>query len=364
MEYNIMKVSHSKLDKVLEIKWRTKQPVLLLGYAGTGKSTHVRDFARKKAKELGLELWTKPTGFDPERHFLFLDIRASQLEPTDLIGIPKTNEGRTKWVLPEFWPEKGQGIIFFDEISHASEQTLRALYQIILDRHVGWDYELPEGIWVIGASNFDEEDPFLTEMPEPLRDRFSIIALEPPTKDEWLAYVGNRIDGRVASYIAKHPEDLHRRDSNKVVFPTPRSWERVGIAIKGVTDEETIMMLASADLGLEIATKFVRFIKEELDLPSWEELVRNPELLKNIEGYKMYSFMPFFTQWEKRKDVIKVLGYTLRYRPEVAVAIIKAVTNDSVDRQTLVAELVKEGFVDEIKKLTNELRVIENELSA
>ena len=41
----------------------------------------------------------------------FIDIRLSQLAPTDLRGLPVAEDGVSKWFPPEFLPTHGRGIL-------------------------------------------------------------------------------------------------------------------------------------------------------------------------------------------------------------------------------------------------------------
>jgi MoxR-like ATPase len=45
----------------------------------------------------------------------FVDVRLSQLAPTDLRGLPVAEDGISKWYPPEFLPHSGKGILFLDD---------------------------------------------------------------------------------------------------------------------------------------------------------------------------------------------------------------------------------------------------------
>ena len=77
-----------------------KLAVMLWGAPGIGKSSIVQQVA-------------KAQGLD------FVDVRLSQLAPTDLRGLPVAESGTAKWFPPEFLPTSGSGIFFLDELSSA-----------------------------------------------------------------------------------------------------------------------------------------------------------------------------------------------------------------------------------------------------
>jgi midasin (ATPase involved in ribosome maturation) len=50
-----------------------------------------------------------------------IDVRLSQLAPTDLRGLPVADKASrtSRWFPPEFLPHKGRGVLFLDEINLA-----------------------------------------------------------------------------------------------------------------------------------------------------------------------------------------------------------------------------------------------------
>ena len=97
-------------------------PVMLWGPPGVGKSDMVRQTS--------------------ERHSVpVIDIRLSQMEPSDLRGIPFRNGEFVEWAAPALLPDArrhgDQGILFLDEITSAPPSVSAAAYQLILDRRLG-----------------------------------------------------------------------------------------------------------------------------------------------------------------------------------------------------------------------------------
>ncbi len=97
-------------------------PVMLWGPPGVGKSR----IAAEVARAAGVAL---------------IDIRLSQLEPTDLRGIPFRSGDRVEWSVPAMLPDAerhgSRGILFLDEITSAPPTVTAAAYQLILDRRLG-----------------------------------------------------------------------------------------------------------------------------------------------------------------------------------------------------------------------------------
>ena len=97
-------------------------PVMLWGAPGVGKSDMVGQVAVQHAVPV-------------------IDVRLSQMEPTDLRGIPFKNDHKVEWAIPAMLPDidvHGEaGILFIDEITSAPPSVSAAAYQLILDRRLG-----------------------------------------------------------------------------------------------------------------------------------------------------------------------------------------------------------------------------------
>jgi MoxR-like ATPase len=133
-------------------------PLHIWGPCGVGKS----QIAAQVADDLKYE---------------FLDVRAVQLDPIDLRGLPRIAGTSTEWVPPKFLPTTGRGILFLDELTSAPQMTQAGCYQLVLDRKLG-EYRLPDEWVVIAAGNPASERGVHFSMPRPLRNRFVHLHLE------------------------------------------------------------------------------------------------------------------------------------------------------------------------------------------
>ena len=114
-----------------------------------------------------------------EHHGLaFVDVRLSQLAPTDLRGLPVAEHGVSRWYPPEFLPRDGAGILFLDELNLAPPAMQGMAQQLILDRRVG-SYVVPEGWFIWAAGNRKEDRAAVFDMPAPLANRFLHLEVEP-----------------------------------------------------------------------------------------------------------------------------------------------------------------------------------------
>ncbi len=206
----------SQIIDVLEIEFQGAiqghhTPVMLWGAPGVGKSQMVMHVGN---------LTQVPV----------IDIRLSQMEPSDLRGIPFKNGERVDWAVPSLLPHADlhgdSGILFLDEITSAAPSVSAAAYQLILDRRLG-DYKIPDGWAIFAAGNRQGDRGVTYTMPAPLANRFSHFDVD-INLDDWVKWAyENNIDERVIGFLRFRPDLLFDFDPvhNPVAFPTPRSWE-------------------------------------------------------------------------------------------------------------------------------------------
>ena len=208
----------SQLPTVLDIALDTLQPVMLWGAPGIGKSQITRQWADRNDLPV-------------------IDKRLSQMEPSDLLGIPHFENGETRWARPEWFPtvEKHgpRGVLLLDEITSAPPSMAAAAYQLVLDRCIG-DHHLPGGWLVIAAGNRLEDRGVVHAMPAPLANRFWHFTLEPELDDLRAYAIRQKWDIRIPAFLAFRPELMHSFDagSKDPAFPSPRTWEFLNNALK------------------------------------------------------------------------------------------------------------------------------------
>jgi hypothetical protein len=197
----------------------------------------------------------------------FIDLRLSQLAPTDLRGLPVADAKRksSTWYAPEFLPKRGHGVLFLDEINLAPPTMQGMAQQLILDRRVG-NYVVPQGWFIWAAGNRKEDRATVFDMPAPLGNRFIHLEVSPDL-DSFKTYaLLNRVDPRIISFVSFRPELLHRLDAQQPAWPSPRSW---------------VMASALLDVGLDVApaigaacaTEFKAFLDLYSQIPNLRDIL-------------------------------------------------------------------------------------------
>jgi AAA domain (dynein-related subfamily) len=234
-------------------------PVMVWGPPGIGKSQIVAQVA---------EVNKVPV----------IDIRLSQMEPTDLRGIPFRDGDQVVWSIPALLPDAQRhgerGILFLDEITSAPPTVTAAAYQLILDRRLG-EYRVPGG-WVIFAAGNRHGDRGVTyAMPAPLANRFTHYDLEAHL-DDWIAWAYQHdINERVIAFLHFRPELLFEMKSSATLaaFPSPRTWEYADRALKKFGDAPELLLDGlQACVGAAAGIEFKAFMDHIHDLPDIEAI--------------------------------------------------------------------------------------------
>ncbi|MES2364699.1 MAG: MoxR family ATPase [Pseudomonadota bacterium] len=235
-------------------------PVMLWGPPGVGKSQMVAHIAVHHSVPL-------------------IDIRLSQMEPTDLRGIPFRNGDLVEWSVPAMLPDSSRhgatGILFLDEITSAPPSVSAAAYQLILDRRLG-DYRVPDGWAIFAAGNRQGDRGVTYAMPAPLANRFTHYEVEAHL-DDWVAWAHTAgMDERLIGFLRFRPDLLFSFNPahNPVAFPSPRSWEYAHRALQKFRDTPDLMLDAlQACVGQAAAVEFKTFIDNMTRLPDIEAIL-------------------------------------------------------------------------------------------
>jgi hypothetical protein len=219
-----------------------KLSTMIWGPPGIGKSSIVAQTAQ--AHNLG-----------------FIDLRLSQLAPTDLRGLPvadaKTQASR--WYPPEFLPRDGAGILFLDELNLAPPTMQGMAQQLILDRRVG-NYVVPEDWFIWAAGNRKEDRAAVFDMPAPLANRFLHLDVEPDLDSFKLYALANGVHEHIIAFLSFRPALLHKLDPQQTAWPSPRSWVMANEIYRAGLD-------VAAAIGLATAAEFNGYVAVYRDIP-------------------------------------------------------------------------------------------------
>jgi len=240
-------------------------PVMLWGAPGVGKSQMVAQVAEKQNTPL-------------------IDIRLSQMEPSDLRGIPFKVGDSVEWAVPAMLPDAERhgenGILFLDEITSAPPSVSAAAYQLILDRKLG-EYEVPAGWAIIAAGNRQGDRGVTYSMPAPLANRFSHYEVD-VNLDDWVSWAyKNEINEKIIAFLRFRPELLFDFDPahNPVAFPSPRSWQFVHNALIKFSDTPQVLLGSlQACVGPAAGIELKAFIDSMDQMPDLDAILRGEDI--------------------------------------------------------------------------------------
>lgn len=343
-EEGIKNIGPRELSEATQICIGNGRPLMIWGQPGIGKSAVIKQICQ----ELSIDL---------------IDMRLLNYDPVDLRGVPSVVDAKTKWNVPDFFPEGGSGILFLDEINAAPPAVQASAYQLIFDRQLG-DYYLPDGWAIVAAGNRIGDRAVVHQMPSALANRFIHVCTEVRNEDwqDWA--VNNGIDERVIGMLnwRKDLINTFNPKQNNTAFATPRTWHYVSdilhndwkhvvekmkignIDLNSISDDgnpflkkekerndiTTIQrILIEGCVGAGVAAEFFTYINHYQELPDIDKIFANPTKSKLPDADKkpaliwaiISSGIIKFKNAEADK-LDNVLELSMRFPPEFAVALV------------------------------------------
>jgi len=284
-----------------------RKSVLIESNHGLGKSQVVAQTAAELSKKLG-----KPFGF--------IDMRLSQREVGDLIGMPRgmdkftithvvfkagvkateevVAENVTIYDIPHWFPTDpdSSGFLFLDELNRATREVQQTAFELALDYRLNFR-ELPIGWRVISAIN-DNMDAYSVQSMDPaLYDRFLKIKFR-PTVPEWMNYAEEiGVHRAILQYVNKFSGDLDPPEKgieSGVVYPSRRSWVSLSDCIKYMKDNgddllkdlDYLLLLSKGYVGDTIAVQFTEFIRQNYKVYNAKDILDhlNDEMVESFKA--------------------------------------------------------------------------------
>jgi hypothetical protein len=287
-----------------------KQPIIILGPPGIGKSEAVVQAAERIARKLNRKfIKYDDDKYDeimqhPDEYFVFVDLRLTEVEPSDLMGIPREKNG-TMFYIPPSWAKvlsKAPGILFLDELTQVQRDDIfAAAHKILLDKMAGFTRFHPD-VMVVAAGNTPEDSPIARPLPTSLINRTLVIRADRPSIDEWAKYMeekyGDKWDKRVYAFLMYQSDkfiepintnELERLDN----FATPRTYTMAAVRLAELANAPITQEMLKATLvgllGPSVGQALFGFITTSIDV---ESIINNPDKFGKLDIDKK-----FFVVW-------------------------------------------------------------------
>ena len=282
--------------------------VLLIGPPGIGKSVATKELAIHIARVLQKEFIDYNDNFapmllaNPDKYFVYVDFRLTEVEPSDLLGIPERVNGAVRFA-PLLWAEvleKCEGVLMLDELLNVQRDDVIAVsYKILNDRKVGF-VPLNDKVFIVTAGNDPEQSSVARHIPTPMMNRVLRIDVDEPKIISWIQWMDShhpeKWDKRTAAFLLRFESEDYLLQVPHVSetlnpYPTPRSWERTSVLMHmGFADTETLQGF----LGGEVAEKLQVFMKLTLNI---EDIIANPESFAALSTDGQYMALLEFASW-------------------------------------------------------------------
>jgi MoxR-like ATPase len=317
---SITPMSAKMLARFMSVALPTKQALLLIGDAGKGKSSLVRQVAESMGARL-------------------IDRRLSECEPSDLVGLPYlATEGKqkvTKFARPSWWPtdEDEKVILFLDELDRAKEDMQPVAMQLTLDRRAG-DTVLPDNVMIVAAMNGERYQTAAVD--QALMSRFAVVEFQPEVS-EWIVHAVNTGHHQtVVDFIRSNPSQLDTPDKDigaaNTVTTSRRSWSHLSNALNlwqqreprtNIAQSDDLMSIAAAYIGMGAAHTFQMWVKEKFVTLSPDDIYTGKANAKKVSAQQAAALIEEIVEtFKSRTDEER--GTALKFYMESGVEIFSA----------------------------------------
>lgn len=291
-----MGINFKSLNQCLPYVTNTRKPVLIRGRHGIGKSQLIYQFAESIKMKV-------------------IERRASQMEPGDLLGLPKLTENGTEWILPDWVLEccNEPRVLFLDEVDRACSEVRMAIFELNDSRKIAGHTLHPDTIVIAATNGGDSASQYQVADLDPAElDRYTVFDVD-PTAEDWLTWGKEILHPVVWDFINSNNNFLeHRADFEPgKVYPSRRSWHRFSDCIKSAGDDRffeqegvvspTLLNLAIAFVGLEAAVSFGDHVKNFKFQVNPEDIIDKGE----FDRVKNFQINDHLALVEKMSDLLK-----------------------------------------------------------
>jgi hypothetical protein len=299
--------------RTIKLAVRMREPVLLVGAPGVGKS----DVATQVAESLGYDMiLSHPVVSDP----------------TDFKGLPFASEDRASASFLPFGDLKRAldadrpTIWMFDDLGQAPQAVQAALMQLLLAREVN-SKRISDRVTFVAATNRRQDRAGVGGLLEPVKSRFaSIIEIE-AHRDDWCRWAGSAgVAPEVIAFIMLRPEALHEfvATADMTNSPSPRAWSKVSKWLQAGIEERDMLQTFTGTIGLGRASEFVGFIKMFRGLVKPDQILLNPETAPVPEDMSaQYAVASALAHIANDRNFGRIHRYALRLPRDIGVLLVK-----------------------------------------
>lgn len=371
---------------------------IILGPPGIGKTENVIKYAELEAKKLGKNLVVlnearatmtheeylnliKDIIKNPSQYYVVTVVPFGAVMPDDLLGVPnivtvKENnkvlgvfeESALKASLSLLTVRDIHGALIIDDALNAFDNVRRSFIQAVFQQRLVGGFngvKLSPNVRVIATGNLSSESELSTPLQKPMVGRAWIAYTTAESLESWYKRMEEATDGKwfkeIYAFLLRYPKyynDTSLIDEEIPTGPVPRSWtamaedfevnkSKIVKLIK--EDPNKAVKIVSAYVGVEAAMQFVAFMSKPV--PSVNEVLSNPELLKNISSDMDLAFRFGIHLSQKIEEVIREKKVDPYPYVRLITELMKLTTDDI---GVFIYEVMTEEGKKKIKNITRE----------
>lgn len=267
-------VTIDQLEPHLEMAWRCRRSLFVIGDFGVGKTAVVSGFARGRG-----------AGF----HTMV----ASMMDRLDLGGLPygdeesdttATRPSRTIAELSaERNPQGGPAVLYLNEFNAAPDSVQPVFLRLIGERKVG-DLSIRDNVLIVADGNPSTASRLSRDLPEPTRRRFNwlVVRSSAPTWCDYAARTG--LNALVPAFVSQQARFFYTFDPSKkhhLCYACGASWERLARdleeALRVFGDGEGLTTWACGLVGVEAGQQFSAFMRHRNAIPDVFKFLAKPK---------------------------------------------------------------------------------------
>ena len=236
--------------------------------------------------------------------FLYIEIRLSQIDETDVGLFPDKWEGEvwidgkleTKKFLDHITPRwawlvnQKPTIIHFEELNRARLHVRNAALQIFQERGIGYDFSFNENVFMCASGNLGDEDGTdVEEFDSALNGRLLPVKHELKF-EKWCEYYADEyVHSIIRRYITAHPDHYYiskkNRNERDKQYASPRSWTYLSDYIQENYGKEADINIWIKDIENNaysyiggVASSFLRYLRDTLKISILNIIDEYPKL--------------------------------------------------------------------------------------
>lgn len=234
-----------------------------------------------------------------ELNLKYIDLRLSQLDEVEVIGLPTLSEDRKSfdYAIPNWVKEAVNSdgfdgsLIVFEELNRAGLSQRNAAMQILQERRLG-SMKFPKNVHLAATGNLGESDGTDVEELDSAQNNRLLHIRHQMTINDWRkGFADKNVYGPIISFIQENPSQFLKVEVDKPAFASPRSWTFLSdfiintysknADIKQVLD--SLYEVAHIFVGEPAASKFLRYCESMEAINITDVLKRYTVVEKKIE---------------------------------------------------------------------------------